>query len=64
MQDVLKEQNKLQKQLENAEREFLEQKNNLASLHAEEKKILIEVQSNFSFSSFPFAYLIFFFFFN
>lgn len=52
MQNVLKEQNELQKQIENTEREFHSQKNNLASLHAEEKKMLVEVQSNFS-SFFP-----------
>lgn len=63
MQDVLKEQNKLQKQIENGEREFLEQKRNLANLYAEEKKTLIEVQSHFSFLSSSFVYLIFFFFF-
>lgn len=43
MQDVLKEQDKLQKQIENAEHEFCLQKNNLAISHAEEKKILVEV---------------------
>lgn len=43
MQDVLTEQNKLQKQIENADREFHLQKSNLASTHAEEKKILVEV---------------------
>lgn len=43
MQDALAEQNKLQKQAENAKREFYSQKNELASAHTEEKKMLIEV---------------------
>lgn len=63
MQDVLIEQNKLQKQIENTESEFHLQKSNLASANAEEKKILVEVQSNFSFFSFSFAYLYFLSFF-
>ncbi|CAL1689478.1 unnamed protein product [Lasius platythorax] len=44
MQNVLTEQNKLQKQVENTEREFHLQKSKLASAHAEEKKILVEEQ--------------------
>lgn len=44
MQEALIEQNKLQKQTENAKREFYSQKNELVSAHAEEKKILIEVR--------------------
>lgn len=43
-QDVLTEQNKLQKQIENTEREFHSQKSKLASAHAEEKKKLVEEQ--------------------
>lgn len=43
MQEALTEQNKLKKQAENAEREFHLQKNELASSHAEEKKMFIEV---------------------
>lgn len=43
MQEALTEQNKLKKQAENAECEFHSQKNKLASAHAEEKKMLIEV---------------------
>lgn len=49
MQDVLTERNKLQKQIENAEREFHLQKSNLTSAYTEEKKKLVEVQLNFSF---------------
>ncbi|XP_050457511.1 uncharacterized protein LOC126854623 [Cataglyphis hispanica] len=44
MQDVLTEQNKLQKQVENTEREFHLQKSNLTSAYAEEKKKLVEEQ--------------------
>ncbi|XP_011694824.1 PREDICTED: polyamine-modulated factor 1-binding protein 1-like isoform X2 [Wasmannia auropunctata] len=44
LQEALTEQNKMQKQAENAEREFHLQKNELASAHAEEKKLLIEEQ--------------------
>lgn len=43
MQEALTEQNKLKKQAENAEREFYSQKNEIASAHAEEKKMLVEV---------------------
>lgn len=37
------EQKKLQKQLKCTEDEFYSQRNNLASVHAEEKKTLVEV---------------------
>ncbi|CAL1689467.1 unnamed protein product [Lasius platythorax] len=44
MQNVLTEQNKLHKQVEDTEREFHLQRSKLASAHAEEKKILVEEQ--------------------
>ncbi|XP_011645970.1 putative leucine-rich repeat-containing protein DDB_G0290503 [Pogonomyrmex barbatus] len=44
LQEALMEQNKLRKQVENAEREFLSQKNELANAHIQEKKMLVEKQ--------------------
>ncbi|XP_011869249.1 PREDICTED: myosin-4-like, partial [Vollenhovia emeryi] len=44
VEEALTEQNKLKKQMENAEREFHSQKNELANAHAEEKKLLIQKQ--------------------
>ncbi|XP_014483307.1 PREDICTED: synaptonemal complex protein 1-like isoform X2 [Dinoponera quadriceps] len=46
-QAALAEQNKLQRQLENANNEFFVQQNSLASAHAEEKKKIVEEQQRF-----------------
>jgi len=43
IQTMFTEQNKLQKKVEDTEREFCFQKNTIVNAHAEEVKILVEV---------------------